>query len=295
MLCVNDALFRFERTYKKIKNSGLLDKCEKIVLVMVGKYRNEYYEKLSKLIFDNKIEYFFSDVDKSEVSTINLMYEYSINFSSNNEKYNFLYLHSKGVTLPHLFQRMIGWMDYMEYFLIEEYERCLEILCHYKSCGVCLRYGTRIYGGNFWWASSDLISTLKKLPIDIWRFDCEHWLLNNDYPAFSLDETLSWDWGFYNKTCKREDYTKKIPIVDDYFIETFIDSSEINVEYAIFSGIDCKDIINKCIINNKIYLRSDESIVDWDENIDNNNKYLEIKINNDCIRLCNGEYLIYGY
>ena len=294
MLCVNDAHFRFERTYKKIKLSGLLNVCDKIILVLVGKYRNEYKELISDLIADSKINYVFSDIETSEVYTINLMYESAVKLMAKREDYNFLYLHSKGITRPHLTPEMIGWMDYMEYFLIEEYDRCLKILEKEYSCGVCYRDGLRIYGGNFWWAKTSLIRTLKPLPTTTWRFDCEHWLLYNNIPEFSLNNKFDWCWGFYNNVCKRENYSNKEPIVDDYTITPYLNDSKINIGYALFGGIDCKEKIKKCIVNNKLYLRSDITLID-NLPMDDKNRFLNIEINGEKKTLRNEEYLIYGY
>jgi len=294
LLCVNDAQFRFERTYKKLKITGLLDVCYKIILVMVGKYRYEYSKQVANLIQDNKIVYIFSDIDTSEVVTINLIYETAIKQSFHREDCNILYLHSKGITRPHLTPQMIGWMDYMEYFLIEEFTRCLKVLEEYKSCGVLFRDGLRIYGGNFWWARSDYVRMMKPLSTTCWRFDCEHWLLNNDVPAFNLSNKFDWCWGFYEKVCKREEYTDLPPIVEDYSILPFLNDSEVNINYARFGGIDCKDKIKNCIINNRIYLRSDITIVN-NVHVDYKDRYLDIEINGKTMRLANEQYLIYGY
>lgn len=298
MLCVNDAQYRFERTYNKIKISGLLNYCERIIVVLVGKYNFEYSEQLKKLILDNKITYILSNNDKSEVDTINIIYSFAIKFMYERIDYNILYLHSKGVTRPNLTKQMIGWMDYMEYFLIEEYERCLNILKDYRTCGVLYRNGCRIYGGNFWWAKSSYIITLKPLFVNINRFDCEHWLLNNNnhnkVKEFSLCDKFDWAWGFYNKICERKEYTSLPSIVNDYSILSFLDNCKINIDYALFGGIDCKEIIKNSIIDNKIYLRADNSLVNY-EYVPEHNRYLDIKINNDIIKIGNEQYLIYGY
>jgi hypothetical protein len=189
---------------------------------------------------------------------------------------------------------MIGWMDYMEYFLIEEHIRCLNILKEYNSCGVCYRDGLRIYGGNFWWARASYISTLKPLSKNGWRFDSEHWLLYNEVPEFSLNNKFDWCWGFYNKICKREDYTDSKKIVEDYSITPFLNYTNIDIKYAFFGDVDCKEKIKNCVINNKIYLRSDISLIDY-LNIDNNKKFLNIEINGKNMKIKNENYLIYGY
>jgi hypothetical protein len=293
MLCVNDAQYRFKRTYDKIKISGLLDVCDSITVILVGKYKHDYHQYLLNLIQDDKITYLFSDIDTSEVATINLVFEQATKHMYTRKDYNILYLHSKGVTRPHLTSQMVGWADYMEYFLIEEYNKCFQILESYKSCGVLYREGIRMYGGNFWWAKSSLISTLKPLHTNSWRFDCEHWLLNNNVPGFSLCNKFDWAWGFYNKICQRKEYTNIKEIIDEYSMPITL-KDKVNIEYAFFGGIDCKEVIVNSIIDNKLYLRADITLVNnvFVEDVD---RYLNIKINNEVLRLSNEQYLIYGY
>lgn len=293
MLCVNDAQYRFKRTYDKIKISGLLDVCDSITVILVGKYKHDYHQYLLNLIQDNKIKYLFSDIDTSEVATINLVFEQATKHMYTRKDYNILYLHSKGVTRPNLTSQMVGWADYMEYFLIEEYNKCFQILESYKSCGVLYREGIRMYGGNFWWAKSSLISTLKPLHTNSWRFNCEHWLLNNNVPGFSLCNKFDWAWGFYDKTCQRKEYTKVAEIVDEYSVPV-TPNDQINIEYALFGSIDCKEVIINSIIDNKLYLRADITLVNnvFVEHVD---RYLDIKINNEVLRISNEQYLIYGY
>jgi hypothetical protein len=156
MLCINDALERFDRTYKKIEYSGLINTIDSIYINCVGSNK----KNLCALLSDRfKVKPIIGRNDKNESETLNLLRQFCLSQKNG----NVLYLHSKGVTRA--FQRGINfysiqdWIDVMEYFLIEKYDVCLEYLKTYHSCGVnkkiqkCTRYS-----GNFWWCKNSFIS-----------------------------------------------------------------------------------------------------------------------------------------
>jgi hypothetical protein len=178
MLCVNDYKDRFDKTYTKIKESGLLDKTCNIFVVCVGSEKEKSAKHFSQY---NKVTTYIGEDDTSETSTLIKMWEFC---QSNDSKV--LYLHSKGVTRPNN-DNINSWIDLMEYFCIEKHEKCFKALKQYDTCGVNLSYEPmKHYSGNFWWANSDYIKTRNKYDetqsskINDKRWYCEFWLLDTD-------------------------------------------------------------------------------------------------------------------
>lgn len=191
MFCINDAVKRFEKTYKKIIKSGLINNIDNIFVNCVGKNKNKY----SSLIKNKpKITIKIGDHDKDESETLNLLRDFCIN----NNFGNILYMHSKGVTFPKNEYKNC-WSECMQYFLIEQYDKCLSILKEYDTCGVHIQeslywYNKDIfcqgraytpenqlktkqqraswYAGNFWWSKNLYISKLDKCG-SYNRFDSE--------------------------------------------------------------------------------------------------------------------------
>lgn len=161
MFCINDFLERFNKTYKKIEFSGLLEDIQSIRVNCVGPKKKECVEILknnySKVILTIGLN------DFSEAETINLARDFAIN----NTNGNILYLHSKGVSnhsqKPECKKQAIyEWIDAMEYFLIENYSDCLDALLEHDTCGVFLNHNHNsfFYAGNFWWATNKYIASL---------------------------------------------------------------------------------------------------------------------------------------
>lgn len=177
MLCVNDYKDRFNKTYTKIKESGLLDKACTVFVVCVGDEKEKSAEYFAH--YDKVITY-IGDDDTSESSTLNKMWEFC---QSDDSKV--LYLHSKGVTRPNN-DNINSWVDLMEYFCIEKHEKCLKALQQYDTCGVNLSYEPmKHYSGNFWWVNSSFIrksrtryNPVLSSKINDKRWYCEFWLLD---------------------------------------------------------------------------------------------------------------------
>jgi hypothetical protein len=83
----------------------------------------------------------------------------------------FLYIHSKGVSeLGHFtketpdYDKIFWWRTWMEYFLIKDFEKCLEALNSHDIVGV--NYSTYHIGphfsGNFWWTTGKYYLSLPK-------------------------------------------------------------------------------------------------------------------------------------
>ena len=165
LYCINDGLSRFNKAYKLIATSGLLDRVKTIHVNCVGPDRHQYIEALNNY---KKVYLHQSDYDKGELVTVNLAKRLAI---KNPAGYT-LYLHSKGAANKWVehdqseLRRMCieSWIDFMLYHLVEKYGHCVKLLEHYDTCGCNMSSPDKPYwhySGNFWWSRN---SYLGKLP-----------------------------------------------------------------------------------------------------------------------------------
>ena len=184
--CMNDWFDIFNSLFFKIKNSGLYSKVTQIRCSILGDYRN--YKHLFE---DPKISILFHsyDVQLREKQTINLLYRDVL--SMKDEAY-ILYLHTKGITHKDvdLKKNVNDWIEYMCYFNIYQYEKCLKLLSMYNGVGVNLFEDKSQnipyhYSGNFWWSK---VSNLRKLDyiVDNYNNSPEFWVTKNEGPFISL-------------------------------------------------------------------------------------------------------------
>jgi len=146
----------------KIIYSGLYADAAQIYCFLTGGKDNidqikRYFETLPKKF---KIEAVGIDDKTYERFTLNRI----SNLVRDNDK--FLYIHSKGVSRVH--GKITGaepihlWRNYMEYYLIANYKKCLEKLATHDIVGVAykdVQIGPH-FSGNFWWSTG---SYYKKL------------------------------------------------------------------------------------------------------------------------------------
>lgn len=171
MFCVNDSVDRFSRTYRKIVDSNLINHVDNIYVNCVGSSKIDFSNQIKHL---QKVRIIIGNHHKDESETLNLVLE----SAKKNKSRNTLYLHSKGCyrnyhknTSEFTTKAVQSWIDCMEYFLIEQYSTCLDLLHSYDNCGINLLFGKDQtkgyrycdgsgYSGNFWWARNSYISTL---------------------------------------------------------------------------------------------------------------------------------------
>ena len=203
-----------------IKSTGLYDKAESINIGFLGDKNNiiPYLDNKIKLVYhsNNKKEY--------EMPTINKLNEFCKNAK---DEYYVLYLHSKGTSRDNNIN-VLNWRRMMEYYLIENYKKCISFLKSYDTigCNICLQskpYECPIdkekhshhYSGNFWWANSKYIKKLKYIklkkcknyPHREWRN--ESWILYY-YPLMkALEIKATPETHLYNKSYDRDFYKKK--------------------------------------------------------------------------------------
>lgn len=172
---INDYLPRFEKTFRKIVNSDLINYTNTIFISLNGKP-----EQANQFIIHPKIKIInLSENHPNEALTSNFIK----NFSYLVDNANILYLHSKGVTRfgdPRI-NNINAWIDYMEYFLINNWYKCVYLLDKYNTVGVELQTPPQFkhyhYGGNFWWSKSSYIKDLKYCDTNDY-YSSENWLLS---------------------------------------------------------------------------------------------------------------------
>jgi hypothetical protein len=170
--CMNNWKEIFTDQIQKIIYSGLYEKMRAINLFIVTMGLD--IKDIAPFVYryGNKIrirEYTASD---DEMFTLVHIHDYIT------DKTKLLYLHTKGVTrwqtttytigttrhdIPNLYRNIEDWRHFMEWYLIKEYKRCLDLLDTDNTVGVNYLTSPRHYSGNFWWARGDYYL---KLPRD---------------------------------------------------------------------------------------------------------------------------------
>jgi len=193
-----------------IKSSGLYNKLDFIFITMLGEY--------TEIINDNKIKLIYYSPNIYEWEFPNYK---NIKYLCDNIPFNIniLEIHTKGaLKKPHSYE----WRKYLEYFLIEKYELCLDLLNKYKCVGVNQYFYfteedkyRNLFSGNFWWSRSDYLKTLPPIEVTDDRYSIEHWIIGNlyknDYRNFiSLHQS---DYDFYKTSIMPYEY--RLDIIKD--------------------------------------------------------------------------------
>jgi hypothetical protein len=158
----------------KLFSSELYGKTNKLYVRIFYNNSKDLDILISKLSKYDKVSIDYTNKNEYEFGILNKMQELS-----KNDDFYCYYLHSKGVSKTNnrgLIEPIKSWRIYMEYFLIEKYNLCLnELNSGWDAVGVKIRltpnkfwwensnlgYRPRHFSGNFWWSKSDFI---KKLP-----------------------------------------------------------------------------------------------------------------------------------
>jgi hypothetical protein len=246
--------------YNYIKQSGLYDKLDYIFVTMLGNYKKLPCDYKVKLIYysENSNEWEFQHKKRIKYFSDNI-----------NDNIKILQIHTKGVlNKPHSYE----WRKYLEYFLIEQHQLCIDNLNNFKCVGVNQQYYINNenkyrnhYSGNFWWSTSEHIKRLPQINISDDRYSIEHWLIGNlekiDYRyLLSLHHT---DINFYDTHLKPSQYNMdiiKYNICNE--IKTnYIKKRNIYGVYFICCIGDYIDIINsqiQKIVSSGLYDNSDK-------------------------------------
>jgi hypothetical protein len=162
-----------EQLYK-IRESGLYDKTDKIYINVLGEEKFE--------LSDTKIEITrYKNLNTFEYHSIN-----KVKQLGDNNDCKLWYIHTKGVSFvdsDELKPFVSAWRKYMEYFIVDKYENCINELNNNDICGVEWKQGSTIekynhphFSGNFWWSNSDYIKKLEIPKIKQDRFYYEFWI-----------------------------------------------------------------------------------------------------------------------
>jgi hypothetical protein len=207
----NIGTFRLDNLINKLHKSGCIHIFDKIYINNIGlPIENTYGEKFVVTNYSTNTQLF-------ETPTINLIKD----FAEKNSNSYILYLHTKGVTYANDNKLINDWIDYILYFLVEEYTKCISILDnHYDVVGCNYSNDLDIkcwehtfpfppphYSGNFWWANTNYLRGLPSLSLDIiGRNEPEFWLFKNKPIFFNLHSS---NVNHYLSTYPRNNYTSK--------------------------------------------------------------------------------------
>jgi hypothetical protein len=172
---INNGLDILTDQINYIKNTGLYDKLDYILIIALGKQI-----KLTFLDYKIKVIYRSSNCLKNEYPVIKFIKNISDKLDFN---IKILYIHVKGILQkPHSYE----WRKYLEYFLIEKHDLCLKNLDSYCCVGVNQQYYfddinkyKNHFSGNFWWVNSSYIKNICHVTKSEDRYVYEHWLIGN--------------------------------------------------------------------------------------------------------------------
>jgi len=139
--------------------------------------REEYDEACSML---PNISYcWYNGFDAAwEIPTINRMVEIIKDISDDTP---ICYHHTKGVSWCK--RDNIKWRQAMQWYCIENWEKCIEYLKDVDACGAFLRIDKRWnphFAGNFFWAKSEYLKTLPRITDQSLRVNAELWINSNN-------------------------------------------------------------------------------------------------------------------
>jgi hypothetical protein len=117
--------------------------------------------------YENRLVISYESENIYELPTLNKL----LKFSKENDGYNILYFHTKGVTHKDDSTSVQDWRRYMDYWNITRWKDAIKVLKTYNVYGVNLvsfkqfHNSQPYYSGNFWWSKSEYLNTLHYLPI----------------------------------------------------------------------------------------------------------------------------------
>jgi len=165
-----------------LDDSGLLEACDNMFVTVVGPHIDQARALFQNSIYADKIIVLHDSVDMNgEFPALAVVNELADEFADA----KILYMHAKGIRHykgPYE-ESCRWWRLYMEYFVIQHWQNCLDALDTADVCGVLWRIHPRPhFSGNFWWARASYIRTLAPLPKPYLfdnRMDCEFFVGRN--------------------------------------------------------------------------------------------------------------------
>ena len=175
----------------KIIYSGLYKKAKQIYCFLAG--GKEHVDSITSYIktLPSKFHIEKTAVDDTTYERLTLNHiKHKISDSD-----RFLYLHSKGVSRVQensmASECVTLWRNYMEYFLIAQFEKCLDKLQTHDIVGVAykdVQIGPH-FSGNFWWSTGKYFKKLStEKEIGDAYYDSEAYIFKGSPNAYSLDD-----------------------------------------------------------------------------------------------------------
>ena len=203
-----------QRQWKKINDSGLINFCEKIHIVIIGRTD---YNILLNILRHPKVVLEKVACRGNEFVSSSLIYNFS-KIEENKDKL-ILYIHNKGVTRDNKLKLKVdSWTECLEYFLIEKHLRCINKFKEDNNINTigCLKKAF-IYCGNFWYAKTNYISSLispaenmNKVQDNLKKYYAsEYWILSklNNITNISIYQYKNFE--AYKTILFRKDYENK--------------------------------------------------------------------------------------
>lgn len=197
ILCVNNWKILMEKQISHLKNSGLYDRMD-LLLVSAIVSQNKDEEDIVRI-----------GGDKCKVVVMNdspHVFEFPaleyIRKKSLNEDFYFFYFHTKGISyetnpiykaafnFQELKKCVNRWREMMEYFIFDRYKDAITVLHNFDTYGCCYtinEYNIKFFSGNFWWSKSDYIRIIPEMTEEQrkHRFFAEHWICSCSDRNFS--------------------------------------------------------------------------------------------------------------
>ena len=142
-----------KRLLDRIKSSGLYDKIDELRFSLLGDYVHLSNDLLQDPKYKNIL--WSTDLTLYERCTLNKIW-YA---ARDEEPFNVLYLHSKGITRHPDDVSITSWVEHLTYFNIDKHSICLDYLKDHDVVGVNMSTIMMLhYSGNFWWSKSSYIA-----------------------------------------------------------------------------------------------------------------------------------------
>ena len=228
-----------QRQFTKIKESGLLDRCEAIY---IG-YVSSISFPCDNIINNPKVKIIVHKTSGYEGVTSNALKAFCDSDSTNSL---IMYIHNRGMSHSEN-SPSEDWTLMMEYFIIENWKKSIDILKDKYTCGCELWSHTdRInpsdfifhYSGNFWWSRSEYIRLLEYPKFNNRFVESEDWILQ------LADHGISkYHFGIVHRT-SRERYERGM--VDSYkdrypfiYYKSVNETPDIEIDINTFHGEYC--------------------------------------------------------
>lgn len=176
-----------KRLFDRIRSSGLYDKIEALRYGLLGDFNCLSDEIFKDPKFQNIL--YSPQLDLYETVTLNKVWW----AAKEEEDFNVLYIHSKGVSYNGQDQRFIDLVEYLTYFNVDKHETCIEHLNNGGDVvGVNMSNTTMLhYSGNFWWCKSSYLRRSTQFCVSYCYQAPEYWItLSRDgtyIDLYSLD------------------------------------------------------------------------------------------------------------